>query len=123
MPKLTRYLNALLDWIARAYFWVYVKLLQRPPDQPFTRQADRINRRWPILTYGTALVIFNRIALLHGLWWILTIAVNVFAIWWFDHISKYAIKHPDNVPYQKPLTERVAGWAATRINYSNLLKG
>ena len=114
-------MNAFLDWLARAYFSFYCHFLERPPDEPFTRQADRINRRWPTLTTGTALFIFNRLAMLHGWWWFLIIAVNLFALWFIPHISKYAIEHPENQPYRKPLTQRAADWAADRISFNNLM--
>lgn len=103
--------NRFLKWIARTYFSFYCHFLQREPDDPITRQADRINRRWPTITTGAALIIFNRVALLHGWLWILIIAVNLFALWFIPHINQYALSHPDNVPYRLPLRRRLLRWS------------
>jgi hypothetical protein len=107
-------MNPLLDWIALAYTWFYCKFLQRPREQPFTAQADRMERRWPYLVYGIALAIFLCVdRFLHGWWLAITVIVNLFALWFLPHINSYQRKHPENVPYS--FTNRAVKWAAERI--------
>ena len=104
----------MLDWIAKAYFWVYCKFFQRPPDEPFTRQADRFERRWPAIAWGVALVVFFATAQLRGWWLFITIPIYLFAWWFLPHITQYQRAHPENVPY-KSLSMKAFDWSARRM--------
>ena len=102
-----------LNWIARAYFSFYCHLLQRPPEQPITRQADRMERRWPTFTWGFALLVFGLTAQLRGWALCLTAAVYLFALWFIPHITSYQRAHPENQPYYK--TNKLLAWAIKRM--------
>ena len=104
--------DSFLDWIARSYFWVYCKFLQRPPEQPFTAQADRMERRWPAFTWGFALVVFWLTAQLRGWALSITIPVYLFAWWFIPHIMAYQRKHPENEPYR---INKMLAWAIKRM--------
>lgn len=109
--------NKFLDWIARTYFSFYCHLIQRPPGEPITRQADRINRRWPILTIGTLIVVVSLTAQLRGWFLGITMAVDLFALWFVIHIDQYERAHPDNVPYKlwHENNDRLLAWAKKRV--------
>jgi hypothetical protein len=103
-----------LDWVAEAYYWVYVKLLQRPPSEPITRQASRIEERWPAMAWGVALIIFVLTAQLRGWGVLLTAAVYLFAWWWCPHVVRYRVAHPENKPYLLRWQEKALNWATDR---------
>lgn len=108
-----------LDGIARAYLWFYHVFLQRPIAEPFTRQADRFERKWPYLAYGIAFVIFFAASrYLDNQWLILTASVYLFALWFMPHINSYQRAHPDNEPYlyKTRLADTLAGWAERRLD-------
>ena len=105
-------LNDLLDWVARTYFSFYCHFMQRPKDQPYTAQADRINRRWPAFTIGTALLILWLTAQFRGWALSITFMVYLFALWWFPHIMSYQRKHPENEPYK---INKLLAWAVKRM--------
>lgn len=109
----------LVRWIAKAYLWVYHKLLQRPISEPFTRQADRIERRWPFMAWGIALSIFFTTARFIDGWWLLiTAAVYLFALWFIPHITSYQRAHPENVPFKQwyeNRNDRLLAWAKKRV--------
>lgn len=65
------------------------------------------------MTTGVALAVFYICAQLRGWWLFLAIPVNLFALWWFPHISQYAIKHPENVPYR---INRMLAWSVRRLD-------
>ena len=116
-------ITALLDWIAHAYFWFYHHLLQRPADEPITRQASRIVQRWPWLCWGVALLVLGLTAgLLRGWWLLLTAAVYLFSLWWFDHILAYSVKHRDDNPiyYATSTVAKVERWAGRRLEHRRL---
>ncbi len=106
---LLRLWDNLQDWLAAAYFWLYCKFLQRPPGEPFTRQASRFEERWPAVAWGVLLLVVNLLARLAGRWLLITIAVNLFAWWFCPHIVRYRVAHPENVPY------RLIDWAVRRL--------
>ncbi len=111
-----------LDWIARAYFWFYCKFWQRPPDEPWTRQTARFEQRWPFIFWLLQVAILLIVDRLNGWWWLLIIPFNLAAIWWFAHILRYRVAHPDNHPFKGNVLDRAATWAAKRINYNKILK-
>jgi len=116
MANKPRILNAVLDWIARSYLWMYHELLQRP--EPFTRQADRINRRWPLLTVGTLIVTISLTAQLREWFLVITLVVDLFALWFVIHIDQYERAHVDNVPFKQWYENRRNGllaWAKKRV--------
>lgn len=118
-------LNKFFDWIARAYYWVYCRFLQRPPDEPFTRQADRFERRWPYLAYGIALIIFFITARYLDSWWlVLTAVVYLFFLWFMPHINSYQRAHLDNEPYmvKTNVFDKAATWAADRIAFNDMIR-
>jgi hypothetical protein len=102
----------MLNWIARTYLWVWHRFFQR--DEPFTRQASRMEERWPAFTWGFALALYGLSAGLWRGWWIvLTVAIFVFSWWFLPHIVRYRVEHKgDNPPYQNKLL----AWATKRIN-------
>ncbi len=112
-----------LDWIAKAYFWIYCKFFQRPPGEPWTRQAARMEERWPAFTWGFALALFGLAAGLSRGWWIiLTLAIYLFAWYFLPHIVRYRVAHPDNHPFKGNVLDRAATWAAKRISYNKILE-
>jgi hypothetical protein len=107
------WLDSLLDWIARAYYWYYCKFLQRPPGEPFTRQASRFEQRWPAIAWGISLIIlFSLARFISGWWLIITLAVNLAALWFFPHIVRYRVAHPENMPYKN---SRFLSWSMHRL--------
>jgi hypothetical protein len=106
-------INQLLDLIARGYVWVYHKLMQRPKDQPITAQASRIEQRWPVITWGVALLIFGVSAQFREWWVIPTIIIYLFAWWWCPHITAHQRAHPENKPYS------ILDWATKRLGGNN----
>jgi hypothetical protein len=100
-----RLINWLLDGIAKGYLFFYHIFLQRPKDEPITRQADRFERKWPFLAWGFACLVFWLI----DDWWY--VPVSLFFIWWAHHITTYGRCHPGNEPYSKTLA-----WAERRLN-------
>jgi len=98
--------DRLLDLIARAYLWFYHKLLQRPRDEPFTRQFDRMERFFYPFAWGLVLVVLFWASHLHWLW---AVCFNLAAAWFIHHIIEYRVAHPENVPYLKQ-------WAERRLN-------
>lgn len=117
--------NKFLDWIARAYYWVYCKFCQRRPDEPWTRQSSRFEERWPAIFWLFWLIVLG-ISTLHtvdklGGWWcLLLIPLYLAASWWFAHILRYRVAHPENKPYMNPL-DKAATWAAKRINFNEIV--
>ena len=110
-------MTAILDWIAKTYLWFYHELLQRPKSEPITRQASRIEDRWPAMTWGIALPIFGLTAgLLRGWWIILTAVIYLFAWWFLPHIVDYRVVHRDDNPVNPTGLEgpAVVEWAKRR---------
>ena len=112
--------NNFLNWIARTYYSFYVHFMQRPPDQPYTAQAARMEERWPAFVWGVALAILLCTArFLHGWWLAITATVYLFAWWWFHHICNYERNHPGNNPYRiwihSPLNKAFV-WASRRLH-------
>jgi hypothetical protein len=101
----------MIKFIARIYLWFYHILLQRP--EPFTRQADRMERKWPYLTYGIALALMFITARLDSWWLVITFVVYAFFLWFMPHINSYQREHPDNEPYS--IMERIARWAKKQV--------
>ena len=105
-------MNNLLDWIARTYFIFYHRWMQRPTEQPYTAQADRMERRWPVFTWGFALLVLGLSAQLRGWALSITIMVYLFAWWWCPHITHYQRTHPENQPYK---VNKLLAWAVKRM--------
>ena len=106
--------------IAKGYYNFYVHFMQRPPDQPYTAQAARMEERWPSFVWGVALIIwFVTARYLHGWWLLLTGAVYLFSWWWCHHICNYERTHPGNnpfMPWNQKLANKAFIWASRRLH-------
>ena len=109
-------LDKIKDLIARAYYALYCRFLQRPPNEPFTKQAARFEQKYPSLFWLGWLAVMG-VSTLHtinclGWWRLILIPLYLAASWWFHHILQYRVDHPENVPYK---ANRLFNWSARRM--------
>ena len=112
-------MNAILDFIAKAYLWFYSDLLQRPKSEPFTRQASRIEDKYPALVWGITLAILWVCRYVHGWRLIIPILIYLFLWWFIPHIVDYRVVHRDDNPVDPQgaapvVAGRAARWATKR---------
>ena len=92
-------INKVLDIIALIYHFAWYKVFQRR--EPLTPQFCRLEQAYPLVFWSVGIALCALLgANLGDSFWqsVVYILILAFLVWFFPHVLRYRIDHPENKP-------------------------